>query len=353
MSNKIFSNHFLPEPVTITEQQWEDDVVPLVSVTCITFNHEHFIREAIEGFLMQKTTFPVEILIHDDASTDRTAEIVSEYERKIPKLFLITYQKENQYSQGINPFVAFQVPLARGKYIAACEGDDYWTDPLKLQKQVDFLEKNPGYALCFHDIYVRENEILKENTKSYGTEDKVISSARLFYPGGYLAPSASLVFPKAAVRDLPDWVVKSPVGDMPLKLILSQKGKIKYISDKMAVRRISIKGSWNDRIKNNPVMRFEYNLGMIKMLDCFYEYSNFRYKEEILRLQFGYHGQIIEALGFFQRIRIWFSGKYNPLAMDQSFIGLIKFNLLFLFPNILKYKLIYNAIKPDKKERKS
>ena len=106
---------------------------PLVSICCITYNHEKFIKDAIEGFLMQKTDFPIEILIHDDASTDGTTEIIKKYEKEYPDLIHAVYQTENQYSQGkkVFPILANQ---ASGKYIALCEGDDYWTDPLKLQK---------------------------------------------------------------------------------------------------------------------------------------------------------------------------------------------------------------------------
>jgi len=110
---------------------------------------------------MQKTTFPVEILLHDDASTDNTANIIREYEAKYPNIIKPIYQSENQYSQGIGISMTYQFPRAKGKYIALCEGDDYWTDPLKLQKQVDFLEANPEYSLCvggFESINVYTNE---------------------------------------------------------------------------------------------------------------------------------------------------------------------------------------------------
>jgi len=120
------------------------DIEPLVSICCITYNHENYIRDAIEGFLMQKTSFPIEIIIHDDASTDNTAQIIKEYEDKYPDLFCNIFQNENQWSKGGGSIYArFLYPQARGKYIALCEGDDYWTDPLKLQKKVDFMEVNP------------------------------------------------------------------------------------------------------------------------------------------------------------------------------------------------------------------
>ena len=105
---------------------------PLLSICCVTYNHESFISQCLDGFLMQQTDFPFEILIHDDASADGTANIIMEYEAKYPDLIKPIYQTENQFSKGIKISVTFNFPRAKGKYIALCEGDDYWTDPLKF-----------------------------------------------------------------------------------------------------------------------------------------------------------------------------------------------------------------------------
>lgn len=124
---------------------------PLVSICCLTYNHAPFVRKCLEGFLMQETTFPVEILIHDDASTDGTDDIIREYTAKIPDRIFPLFEEENQYSKGCAQVMDFlNYKRARGKYIAICEGDDYWSDPFKLQKQVDFMEAHPEYSVCFH-----------------------------------------------------------------------------------------------------------------------------------------------------------------------------------------------------------
>jgi glycosyltransferase involved in cell wall biosynthesis len=135
---------------------------PLVSICCSTYNHENFIGEALDGFLIQRCNFPVEILIHEDCSTDNTAGIIKEYQKRFPSLIKPVFHKENQYSKGVKPSQLL-LPRAKGKYIAFCEGDDYWTDPCKLQKQVGFLEENPEYALCVGgykqiNIYTQESE---------------------------------------------------------------------------------------------------------------------------------------------------------------------------------------------------
>lgn len=143
---------------------------PLVSICSITYNHAPFIRQCLDGFLMQKTNFKYEIIIHDDASTDGTAEIIKEYAEKYPDLIIPIFQSENQYSKGLRGFYAkFVFPKAKGKYIAMCEGDDYWTDPLKLQKQVDFLENHPDYVMCSHRFNILDQESGKQQSDWYGS----------------------------------------------------------------------------------------------------------------------------------------------------------------------------------------
>lgn len=138
---------------------------PVVSVCVITYNHGKYIRQCLDGILMQEVTFPYEILIHDDASPDNTAEIIREYEVKYPEIIKPIYQTVNQYSQGID-VGKYNFERAVGKYIALCEGDDYWSDPKKLQMQVDFLEKNPEYMGTAHSVLIVDengNQICAEN----------------------------------------------------------------------------------------------------------------------------------------------------------------------------------------------
>ncbi|OIV41546.1 glycosyltransferase [Flavobacterium johnsoniae] len=143
---------------------WKNnDTKPVVSILCDTFNHEGFIKETLEGFLKQETTFPFEIIVHDDASKDATPVIVKEYAERYPLIIKTVLQKENQYSQKINFWSDVTFPMAQGKYIALCEGDDYWIDELKLQKQVDFLESNPDYVITWTDFYTRKGTELVPN----------------------------------------------------------------------------------------------------------------------------------------------------------------------------------------------
>jgi glycosyltransferase involved in cell wall biosynthesis len=194
-----FGNTFLDKPEQIFRQRWAPEVLPLVSISCITYNHEKYIREALEGFLCQKTTFRIEILIHDDASTDSTQAIIKEYEKKYPGLIFPIYQTENQYMKGIKIGVHYQYPRARGKYIAKCEGDDYWTDPYKLQKQVDFLERNPNYSACFTNAYVLDEIHGKKEIYTERISEGNVKVDDIIKIGGHIYPSASLVYRKDCI----------------------------------------------------------------------------------------------------------------------------------------------------------
>ena len=157
---------------------------PLVSICCLAYNHKKYIRECLDEFILQKTNFAFEVLIHDDASTDGTADIIREYQAKYPEIIKPIYQTENQYSKGVKPSFTFNFPRARGTYIAMCEGDDYWTDPLKLQKQVDFLEANLsciGYCHNFKTIdsnnKTLEESYIKYQDKKYTDTYDIIADA--------------------------------------------------------------------------------------------------------------------------------------------------------------------------------
>lgn len=226
----------LDKLVPVAEQRWEEDVQPLVSISCLTYNHAPFIRDALEGFLMQETTFPVEILIHDDASTDGTVEIIREYKDRFSKLIFPIYQSENQFSQGVRGMMArFNFPRARGKYIALCEGDDYWTDPLKLQKQVDFLETNPGYSGASHQAHMmfvdepdRSPSLFQEHNIT-DIETHHLLDGRLFH-------TASLIFRSEIIKNnsLPSNIT---AGDRALFFLLTAFGKIRYSNDVMCYYR--------------------------------------------------------------------------------------------------------------------
>jgi len=215
-------------------QAWNPTDKPLVSVSCITYNHEKYIEDAIEGFLIQETSFPFEILIHDDASTDNTANIVREYAEKYPNLIKPIFQTENQYSKGGGISSKFNFPRAKGEYVALCEGDDYWTDSLKLQKQVDFLEGNPDYSACVHQSKVIYEYSTKQSHVFREGVNDILCLADMLE--GRVFHTASVLFRTHIIKkhSLP---LNITAGDRALNFLLVSYGSIRFLPDTMCVYR--------------------------------------------------------------------------------------------------------------------
>ena len=194
----------LSRPVLVVDQKWKKSVAPVVSVFCLTYNHAHFIRNTIEGFLSQKTKFPVEIIIHDDASSDGTVEIVREYEGKFPHLINPIYQSKNRFSMGDELFTKFLLPKARGRYIAVCEGDDYWIDPLKLQKQVDIFNQHPDTIICGAraKTWSESKKNFTVTTPALDKDITCMTPKQLFYLGDWVKNCTRMI-PKNLLLSIP------------------------------------------------------------------------------------------------------------------------------------------------------
>ena len=219
--------------------------MPLVSISCITYNHGAYIRRAMDSFLSQKTNFPFEILVHDDASTDDTQAILKEYEARYPGLIRPIYRTENQYSKGIcNVSGAFNFPRARGKYIAMCEGDDYWCDDRKLQLQADYMEAHPECSMCFHaaKIITESKAFVRREIRPYHQSRVVPAAEVINKPYNY--PTASLFFKTELGKNLPDWYHNYPIGDIPTHLFMAAHGSIYYFDRFMSVYRLGVATSW-------------------------------------------------------------------------------------------------------------
>jgi glycosyltransferase involved in cell wall biosynthesis len=224
---------------------------PLVSICCITYNHVKYISQAIEGFLMQKTDFAIEILINDDASTDGTTEIIKEYQQKYPDLIKPVFHEVNEYSKGIRGILMRNLfPIARGKYIAICEGDDYWTDQLKLKKQVDFLEKNILFSCCwtlakitdaFDNIY---NDDKAEHFYNAYPRDVFIDIEQINLPTKhYLYRTLSIVFRKTSIKE--DFSNYKYACDTVLFAMLKKFGKLAILNSYCCVYRVHSGGVYS------------------------------------------------------------------------------------------------------------
>jgi glycosyltransferase involved in cell wall biosynthesis len=221
-----FKKPRLDKPVRISEQAWPEGTEPTVSVFCITYNHENFIRDALDGFLMQETNFPVEIIIHDDASTDSTAKIVTEYSERYPNLFRPVLQTENQWSKGNRIFLIDYLIKQRGEFIALCEGDDYWTNPHKLQKQVEILESETSASLCFHNSLVDKGGDETPQPMHRALEARFFGLDDILSKNWFI-PTASIVL-RAKQVNVPEMVAFCQSGDMCLLVSAALSGKLIY-----------------------------------------------------------------------------------------------------------------------------
>lgn len=225
------------------------DEKPLVSVCCITYNHGPYIRQCLDGFIMQKTSFSFEVLIHDDASTDETQEIIKEYQTKFPEVVKPIIQSENQYSKGLRGInIHFNFPRAQGKYIAMCEGDDYWTDPNKLQRQVDVLEANPSLSLAcggfkeinaslgFEGLNIIFDKNLFPNYSEQGFEFSLSDLSK-----AWLTKTLTVVFRKDFL-DIDTLLNYRYIRDVQLFHSLMKKGNGFYITHQLGVYNIHAGG---------------------------------------------------------------------------------------------------------------
>lgn len=246
----------------------------MVSVLCITYNHEGYIREALEGFVMQKTNFAFEVIIHEDASTDGTAAIIREYEEKYPHIFRVIYETENQYNKGIEYCHDLMAPMARGKYIALCEGDDAWIDDKKLQMQVEYMEEHPECSLVSHKAYLQYpcdwNKKRDARAMGYGKEG-VIPFEDLFT--SWSIATSSFLFRKELYMPMPKFFREAPTGDEPLKFYLACHGTVYYFDRVMSVYNKMSVGSWSARFEKEDFEKQKnYCIGYInffKALDIY------------------------------------------------------------------------------------
>jgi glycosyltransferase involved in cell wall biosynthesis len=222
---------------------------PLVSICCAVYNHEAYISATLDGFLMQECDFEYEILIHDDASTDKSADIIREYEAEYPHIIFPIYQSENQYSQG-KKYSDLNYERARGKYVALCEGDDYWTSPKKLAMQVKLLEENPEYELCFHKA--KEYHVQNETSKTIGVYRKdsgVVPIEDIILKKYGMIPTASIMITTRALNDVLGFKSTRKylsVGDIYIQIFgsLRAKGAL-FLNENFSVYRFATPTSWS------------------------------------------------------------------------------------------------------------
>ncbi len=265
-----------------------------VSVLCMVYNHEPYLRQCLDGFVMQKTNFEYEVLIHDDASTDNSQEIIREYEKKYPDIIKPIYQTENQGSQKISPTQVHLLPRAKGKYIAFCEGDDYWCDENKLQMQFDYMEDHPNASLCANKVRLFDSHT--EETLSHIPLHRLEDSIKMpYYLNQVLVYGStfhwcSMFFKtqdyKEYAENRPDFSKNLNFGDIPIFLYLLTKGEGHCIDKVMSCYRRNYVGSWTS---SHLGKRTKHHLiALYNLYTKFDAYTEYRYKKEVSALHKRY-----------------------------------------------------------------
>ena len=208
-------------------ERWGGKTEPLLSIVCLAYNHASFIRKALESFLQQETDFPFEVIVHDDASTDTTAAIIADYAARYPSIIKPIYQTQNQFSLG-EPFSMRLFARAGGKYIAYCEGDDYWTDPTKLQQQVDFLEQHRDYVITFHDAFMFNSQGIIQSPQLTGKLRKDATALELMQ--GRPLSTLTVCF-RNLIQELPPELLGVKVLDICWWSLLGAYGKGKFMEE--------------------------------------------------------------------------------------------------------------------------
>lgn len=252
----------------------------MVSVICNAYNHEKYIASALEGFVMQKTDFPFEVLVHDDASNDATADIIRSYAERYPELIFPIYQQENQYSRGGAISRRFQFPRARGKYIALCEGDDYWTDPCKLQKQFDAMERHPEVDMCAHATSVESNGSIVAAT-SRAEQERVFSLAEVIDGGGSFVSTASVFYRKTLEEGEYPPFRQITSFDYVMQIHGALRGGLLYLPDTMAVYRRATENSWTVRMRKDTGKSAQHRRKVAAMLSQLDVDTRYRYTDII------------------------------------------------------------------------
>ena len=243
----------------------------MVSIWCLCYNHEEYIARTLDSFLEQETDFPFEIIISDDASTDSSAEIIRSYAQRYPDIIRPMLLEENVYSTGANMFATLFFDKTRGKYVAVCEGDDYWTDKSKLQRQVDFLEANPEYSLCVHNTMLhycggaQQDKLLLKHG-----EDRDIDFATLLSGTSYSYHTSAILCRREIICNPPDfYFVANANGfvDYAIALWSGLNGKVRYLDRPMSLYRInSSEGAWSWGVDKQYKPLRKFIRGEIEML---------------------------------------------------------------------------------------
>lgn len=299
---------------------------PLVSVYVVTYNQEKYLRECLDGIVMQQTDFPFEAIVIDDASTDGNLEIIKEYAERYPEIIKPVLLEENLWNQGINKFFAVFLPRAKGKYIAFCEGDDYWTYEGKLQRQVDFLEKHPDYSMCFHNFSVKNETDLKYGYRRLiKSRDAKIEDLILCQ----VVQEATVLSRRSSIEkdiELKDDILskKFQFSDIRFYLSYIHTGKVYGIAEKWSVYRVQNKGV-STILRNRNQLKSNH-INIIRALSqCYKEKYKRLYNQLVMRDKLSVSYRLIIRKKLFKSILFQIKAlKISPNSFIRLYFSLLR-----------------------------
>ncbi|OGT36804.1 MAG: hypothetical protein A3F12_00805 [Gammaproteobacteria bacterium RIFCSPHIGHO2_12_FULL_38_14] len=323
---------------------WRLNEKPVVSIICITYNHQSYIKDALESFLAQETDFPFEIIVHDDASTDSTSTLVKQYAEKYPHIVKPIFQKENRSSQlkknVLLPIILTAISYAQGQYIAYCDGDDYWIDKDKLKIQISEMQKFPNCEMSFHPVMRKSTNGRKRKKiiAKHSANNKIFETKQLILGSARFCPTVSFIFKKCVFESIPNWLFDAPCTDYFMQVLTSLKGGALYINRAMAVYRERSIGSWSEKVTIDENLVYDYYIGMLQALDDINAQTENKFKKEfnIIKKKLCFFMSANPALSSSTRKKI-FKNHRNIFSIKRKIIWYL------IFRNKKLLKLTSNA----------
>ena len=326
-------------------------MTPKVSICCLCYNQEAYIAQTLDSMLSQKCDFPFEILIHDDASTDNSAQIIKDYAARYPDIIKPILQTENQFSGPVkNISGLFNFPRAKGTYIAMCEGDDYWCDESKLARQAAYMDAHPDCSLCLHSAWQINSEIaVGQRIMRPYSSDRIISPPEIITKR-CAYPTASLMMRTELMQLLPDFYMHAPIGDIPMQLTMALGGYAFYMDRPMCAYRYCAPGSWTQDMYSGDYIakQKKYADDMARMYDEFDAYSEGRFHKEASEAK--------DRLWYMTRVNIrdWnviFDRNYSRYRKELGLPDRIMLVFERAFPKVYRRLQIYARNKADRKRK--
>lgn len=309
-----------------------------VSILCTAFNHEKYIADALSSFVCQKTDFPYEILVTDDASTDSTPEIIRSFAEKYPDKIRYFHQEENLFSQGINIFPHLLFKEAKGEYYAWCEGDDYWTDDTKLQQQVDFLDSHPEYSGCVHNSMYhfcegnRPDELVIPESS-----DRDINFSTIITGMSNAFHTSSILVRASVINPPPDYyntAFSYGFTDYAIAIRMALSGKVRFIDKAMSVyRRTSNDESWSSGYHHNYGKLIHFVKGEIAMMETLLPHLDSEKAEMAKREIIKRRYELYYLQGDVEKL---LEQPYKSIFTREPFSFRLKTRLKILFPGLHK-----------------